>query len=446
MIRFPFWQACLLLLAISTAASADIVTLKSGRLLEGLVEETKTGDLRVTTALGAVLVPRKDVLRVKRVVPAWKVLETRLAAHLAGDLNDALEIAIYAIAHDMRRKTPAILKRGLVPGDVRGALRALKFCEQNRVSRGLELLARHGVGDEGPLLGGPVDAAELGRRCLRLKLPGHARRLFLFALKTAPRLPEAERGLVALDFQRVRGRWVAPEVYYPARGYQQFRNAWRLPAEITALRADDALASATSAVAAAQSTLKRRQRDEARARSRRSAALSDRTRETTALESGRVALASFEADLTRADARRRDARRTYDGWCAREPRRVNRVQTRGTPAPVTPIAVTLEWRRRRVTLNTELKNAERELERARTARDRQLGHLQDLTRRVGDATSRLANADAKLAGSAGRIASAQTALERTLEDQRAAKRTFDAAARDRDLALAEAAKAKAKER
>lgn len=186
MLRF---QAMFFVLLLGPGlARADVVFLKDGRTIEGVVASAEGKSVVVSRALGAVEIPRDQVDRIER----RETPEQELA-----------------------RRTSS-----LTPGDHDAALSLLRFC----LSNGFDAEAR-------------TLATQLQR-----ERPGIA-------------------GLAAawaeLDFHVVDGEWVAPEVYYPARGYERVNGRWLAPEHARLRRASRGREDARETAAAAKSAFER---------------------------------------------------------------------------------------------------------------------------------------------------------------------------------------------
>lgn len=75
----------------------------------------------------------------------------------------------------------------------------------------------------------PGDAAGavlLAEFCVESKLEGTARELLLAVVAKTPEYAGARSTLEDLDFHLEDEEWIAPEVYYPAKGYVRFGKAW----------------------------------------------------------------------------------------------------------------------------------------------------------------------------------------------------------------------------
>lgn len=180
----------LVALAAVTPVRADVVVLKDGRQIEGVV--TDEGEsLVVIRRLGAVRVAREDVLRVE-------VRETP--------------------EQELARRTLA-----LQPGDHAAAL-------------------------------------DLGRFCVAQGFSEEARALAAHVQREAPGFDGLAALWLALDFHLVEGAWVAPEVYYPANGWERLNGRWAPPEEVRVVRASRGRRDAERALEAARSELARAER------------------------------------------------------------------------------------------------------------------------------------------------------------------------------------------
>lgn len=315
----------LVALAALAPARADVVHLKDGRTIEGVVSD-EGSTLVVVRRLGAIRIAREDVLRVE-------VRETP--------------------EQELARRTLA-----LQPGDHAEALDLARFCVDQGFTEEARALAAH----------------------LQREAPGYAGLAELWA---------------ALDFHLVDGAWVAPEVYYPQNGWERVNGRWSPPEEVRVVRAARARRDAERALEGARADLARAERRAVAA----DGAVERARAEVTRLEAGEAALEAArgaaeaelrarEADLRYAEEAAREARLRYDGWLV-----VVRPGDRS-------------WETQRVLLWSAYSRCDRDVDRARRARDAALQRVQQ----VADEAARLPV----------RLADAQAALRRAEADQTAA--------------------------
>jgi hypothetical protein len=183
----------LLIWLCAGAASGDEVHLRSGRRLVGRASWTDDGRLRIETRLGTALLAREEVAQV--------------------------------IACELPEEVLARRRAGLAPDDLHGRVE-LAGCA---LRAGLEPEARE-------LLLEVVGAAPAGTEP---EEPAGARRA-------------AELFLLGLDYHQVDGRWVAPEVYYPARGCVRRGAAWIPAADLERERREAAEQTARASAAEAE--------------------------------------------------------------------------------------------------------------------------------------------------------------------------------------------------
>jgi len=142
----------------------------------------------------------------------------------------------------------------------------------------------------------PEACLRLGLACLDAGLEAEARWLLLRAADAPTAAARAANGLFRLDFHLVAGRWVPPELDYPAKGYVRFEGRWLLPAEVWTIEAERARFAAERALARARAELAALRAeggpDEAVAAARR------------ALTEAEVALAAVERELQEAERAR----------------------------------------------------------------------------------------------------------------------------------------------
>ncbi len=170
----PSFAATLLVMALCAApALADTVHLRDGRKLQGETTWSPDGKrLEIKTRYGSVVVDKDDVLRIEAVETPEQQLARRRAALGPDDHAGRVALAEFCLEHRLDRDAAALL---------------------------LEVLAAEPHGEE--------------------------------AERLAPAAREAFRGAAGLlaarlDYHLVDGEWLAPEVYYPARGYVRYRGRW----------------------------------------------------------------------------------------------------------------------------------------------------------------------------------------------------------------------------
>lgn len=338
-----FSVAALSLVAL-TPARADVVFLEDGGTIEGVVVEE--GDtLVVIRRLGAVRVPRADVLRV----------EERETAE-----------------QELARRTLA-----LQPGDHAAAL-------------------------------------DLGRFCAAQGFVEEARALAAHVQREAPGFDGLAGLWLALDFHLVDGAWVAPEVYYPANGWEKLAGRWAPPEEVRVVRASRARRDAERALEGARGELARAERGAVGADGGLERARAEATRleaGAPALEAARGAaeaeLRAREADLRYAEDAAREARLRYDGWAV--------VVRPGD----------CNWETQRLLLWNAYSRVDRDVDRARRGRDAALQRVQQvaveaarLPERLARARTALLRAEADQAAAADALRAASAALAEA-EDHRA---------------------------
>lgn len=356
----PRARSLILTFALATlaAARADVVTLKNGRTIEGVVQED--GDsLVVVRRLGAVRVPREDVASVEVRETPEQELARRVLALQPGDHAAALDLGRFCVAHE--------------------------FTDEARS------LARH-VQREAPATDGLAGLWD------------------------------------ALDFHRIDGEWVAPEVYYPANGWEKVAGRWTPPEEVRVLRASRARRDAERALDLARAGASRVERaslDAERALERARGDVDRLEASGPALEAARVAadaeLRAREQDLRYAEDAAREARLRYDGWI---------VVPRG--------ADDCDWETRRVLLWSGYSRRDRDVDAARRARDAALARMQQvaadavrLPERLAAARADLRRVEVDTAATTDALAAARLALTEA-EDHRAEV--------ELELALAKAAR------
>lgn len=184
----PARLACTVVLVLSatSAALADVVHLRDGRKLQGEATWSADGErLEVKTRHGSVVVDRADVVRVEAVETPEQELTRRRAALAADDMAGRVALAEFCLERRLERDAVALLFEALAGEPPAG-----------------------GQADRQPDRQ-PDPAADEARRVAR-------------------RAARAAGGLLAtrLDYHLVDGEWLAPDEYYPARGFVRYRGRW----------------------------------------------------------------------------------------------------------------------------------------------------------------------------------------------------------------------------
>lgn len=118
------WSVLLVAVLFGGTAAADVLHLKKGGRLEGvLVGETSTA-LTIDLGMGRITLPRSAVYRVERKESALSEYRTRLGAIKPGDVNAFVELARYAASNDLRSEARLMWARvvSLDPTNVEGHL------------------------------------------------------------------------------------------------------------------------------------------------------------------------------------------------------------------------------------------------------------------------------------------------------------------------------------
>jgi hypothetical protein len=353
-----------LFFALPLAASADVIHLKDGRTVSGESERTP-GGIRVKQGLGTVLIPHDQVARVEKRETPRQVYERR--------------------------------KKGLVPGDVEGALALAEFC----VTEGL-------LGQGRSLA---LEVLALGKKAGQARLHGV---------------------LTSLDFHLVKGQWQAPEVYYPAQGFERIDGRWLPPERARVVRASRLLRALRKSIKAVAKSVdyeaggvKAAERRLQRAEERLEEELAAQVRLVGEVAAARVELRRREQDLDHAQARSLQARQVYDAWITR---------------PCTcHDACACGFEGRRLRLERDCSAREDGLRKAREVRDEASADLQCLLERQAQGPNRvarleraLADAEAGLPRARARFAAARVDHEKALADLAAAERELRVAKAARD--------------
>lgn len=109
---------------LSTASIADVLHLKTGGRLEGVIVGETASSLTIDVGMGQLSVPRSSVARIERRESALSEYRTRLAAIVPGDVNSLVELARFARDHGLRAESRLTWARvvSLEPGNVEAHL------------------------------------------------------------------------------------------------------------------------------------------------------------------------------------------------------------------------------------------------------------------------------------------------------------------------------------
>jgi hypothetical protein len=99
------------ILALQTAARADVIHLKTGGKLEGVVTRETATALTLDLGMGQVTVPLTSVLRVERKESALSEFRTRAAAIVPGNVAAYAELARFATQHNLRSEARLMWER-----------------------------------------------------------------------------------------------------------------------------------------------------------------------------------------------------------------------------------------------------------------------------------------------------------------------------------------------
>jgi hypothetical protein len=343
--------AVLLLVVAAGLTRADTVLLRDGRKLQGEAKWSADGKkLEVTTRFGSLVVDRAEVLRIDEEETPEQELLRRRAALAPDDMAGRVALAEFCVEKQLERDAAALL---------------------------LEVLANEPTGEA---------AAALAPEAL------------------APFRSAAGLLGARLDYHLVEGRWLAPDDYYPARGFVRHRGRWvhrelvetiddieaaeerAKEARVLLRRAERAVEPAEAGVPEAEAALRRVERTLATLAADKHAAELD--------------LESKEADRRLAEERALRAQRTLEVFVASG-------QARGE-----------EGAKQLVVLQNDLALREGDLDRARRAADQVRARLQELLhleaqgpQARADHQAAVARARSQLEAARAELAAARAAVE-----------------------------------
>lgn len=229
---------------------------------------------------------------------------------------DVVTLANGARLEGQTRRTPA----GLVLAGRYGET-VIPWREVAEVEERLTPAERFAQERRGLAPGDAAGAARLASFALDHDLAAEARALLLPYAQLSPGEPALRQPLERLLFRLEEGRWVAPEVHFPRRGWVRLRGKWRSPEEIEKLRSYDDLVDERQRRDAAAAGL--RELEGAVARGRR--AVEGALREQAALEqdqallperlrAAEAELATRAADLGQAEQASLQAEADVAAW------------------------------------------------------------------------------------------------------------------------------------
>ncbi|HQZ15824.1 MAG TPA: hypothetical protein PLD86_03025, partial [Vicinamibacteria bacterium] len=101
--RFRALRVALVTLTLlAGVANADVLHLRTGGRLDGVLVKETAETLTIDVGMGQLSVPRSSVLRIERRESALSEYRTRLAALVPGDLRALMELARFAGENGLR--------------------------------------------------------------------------------------------------------------------------------------------------------------------------------------------------------------------------------------------------------------------------------------------------------------------------------------------------------
>jgi hypothetical protein len=109
---------------LSAVSSADVLHLRNGGRLEGVLVKETASSLTLDVGMGRLSVPRSSVLRIERKESALSEYRSRLASIQAGDVAGYASLARFAGENGLRNETRLMWSRvlSLEPGNVEAHL------------------------------------------------------------------------------------------------------------------------------------------------------------------------------------------------------------------------------------------------------------------------------------------------------------------------------------
>lgn len=119
-----FWAGLIAVATLASASSADVLYLKTGGRLEGVLTHETAASLTLDIGMGQVSVPRDSVRRIERKDSALSEYRRRLSAIAQGDVTAFADLARFAGDHGLRSESRLMWARvlSLDPRNVEGHL------------------------------------------------------------------------------------------------------------------------------------------------------------------------------------------------------------------------------------------------------------------------------------------------------------------------------------
>lgn len=107
------WLGLGILVLLSDRVSADVLHLKTGGRLEGILVAETRSLLTIDVGMGRLSIPRTSVFRIERKESALSEYRTRLASLRPGDVSALADLARFAAAQGLRSESRAMWTRVL---------------------------------------------------------------------------------------------------------------------------------------------------------------------------------------------------------------------------------------------------------------------------------------------------------------------------------------------
>lgn len=116
----PFWVGLFGFTALASVSSADVVHLKTGGRVEGVLVRETASSITIDIGMGQVSLPKSSVVSIERKDSALSEYRTRLASIHSGDVAAFANLARFSSANGLRNESRLMWSRvlSLEPGNV----------------------------------------------------------------------------------------------------------------------------------------------------------------------------------------------------------------------------------------------------------------------------------------------------------------------------------------
>ncbi len=215
-----------LLLALSTAAVADIIYLNTGGIVKGKIVDEDEDQVIIKTRFGEVPIDRDDIDFIERGTPK-EIFQQRLKRINKNDSDAYVELAGWAQTVGLKEEAKQMFEKAIeIEPDNYFARAELgyrkyegKWLNEEEYNKAIGLVKHEGTWVT------KADAEKLQAGFVKYRDEWVKKE----------DLPMIKKGYRKLD-----GKWVTEEEYYKAKGYVKYRNKWMKPEKAEKLNAAEA--------------------------------------------------------------------------------------------------------------------------------------------------------------------------------------------------------------